>query len=304
MANNPDFAQLRALVAVGESLSFSSAARQLGVSASALSQLIRSLEERVGTRLFNRSTRSVAFTHAGRMLFDDVAPAVAKVDGAVEQARRAGEKPAGTIRVHAFRSATEQYIKPMIATFLATYPNVVVDLTVDDAVVDIVANGYDVALRIGEVIEKDMVAVRLGADMRQVVVAAPSYLKKHAPPKSPRDLHDHRCIVWRWPGEVRPYDWEFYEDGAWFALAAKGPIIVNDKQFQVDAALAGIGLAFVVEAYVAHHIKAGRLKTLLTEWSAPFPGMFACYPERRQMAPAVRAFINALRVGSATPATG
>jgi DNA-binding transcriptional LysR family regulator len=290
-----DFTQLRAFVTVGETLSFSKAARELGVSASALSQLIRGLEGRVGVRLFNRSTRSVALTEAGRALFDEVAPAVAKVDGAVERARRAGERPAGTVRVHCFRTAAERFVKPMLATFLADYPDVTVDVTLDDTVIDMVAGGYDVAIRIGEVIEKDMVAVRLGEDLRQVVVASPSYLAAHGAPKSPRDVHAHRCICWRWPGEVRPYAWEFFEDGDWFAIAVKGPVIVNDKQFQIDAALAGIGLAFVVEQYVAEHIAAGRLIPLLTKWSASFPGMFACYPERRQMAPAVRAFIDALK---------
>lgn len=295
MATHSDFAQLRAFAIVGETLSFSRAAEALGISPSAASQLVRRLEKRVGARLLNRSTRSVSFTEAGRTLYDRVAQAVGTIDGAVEQTRKTGERPAGTLRVHSFRSGAAHYVRPMLAKFLAGHPDVTIDLTLDDTVVDIVAAGYDVALRLGEVIEKDMVAVRLGGEIRQVVVASPDYLERHAAPKTPRDLHEHACIRWRWPGELRPYDWELCENGTWFSVQVDGPLIVNDKVFAIEAALAGIGLAFVVEQHVQPLIASGELVPLLTAWSANFPGMFACYPERRQMAPALRAFIRALR---------
>lgn len=249
----------------------------------------------MGVRLFNRSTRRVALTEAGRVLFDEVAPAVGTIGRAVEQTRRSRSRPAGTIRVHAFTNAVDLFVKPMLPKFLEDYPDVTVDLTINDAVVDIIGNGFDVGLRIGEVIEKDMVAVKLGDSLRQIVVASPAYLKNAPAPRSPHELHQHRCICWRWPHEPRPYQWEFYENGEWFAIAVTGPLIVDNKRFQIEAALASVGLAFVVESSVQHHLDAGRLVPLLTEWSAPFPGWVACYPERRRMAPAVRAFIDSLK---------
>lgn len=289
-----DYNQLRAFVAVGELLSFSRAAEALGVSPSALSQMVRGFEERVGVRLLNRTTRSVALTDAGENLFRRVRPAVSELGDAVGQVRRYRDRPAGTVRVHAFRSAAEKYIAPILPNFTEAYPDVVLDITLDDAVVDVVAGGFDAAIRIGEVIERDMVAVRLGPELRQVAVASPGYLSAHGRPEHPRDLVNHRCIRWRWPGHVTPYAWEFFEDGSWFEVSVDGPLIVNDKQMGISAALQGIGIGFPVEEVVRDDIAAGRLVPLLERWSAPFPGLFLCYPQQRQMAPALRAFINAV----------
>ena len=155
-----------------------------------------------------------------------------------------------------------------------------------------VKGGYDVAIRVGEVIERDMIAVRLGPDLRQVVVASPDYPMRHGAPASPSDLKDHRCIRWHWPGYATPYNWEFWEDGRWFDVAVNGPLIVNSRDLERQAALAGVGLAFVVEQMVMPLIAKGRLVPLLRQWSAPFPGFFLYYPEQRQMAPALRAFID------------
>ncbi|HVI91411.1 MAG TPA: LysR family transcriptional regulator [Dongiaceae bacterium] len=295
LLSGSDYNQLRAFVAVGELLSFSRAAAELGVSPSALSQLIRGFEERVGIRLLNRTTRSVALTDAGENLFRRVRPAVAELGDAIGHVRRYRERPAGTVRLQTFRSAAAAYIDPILPRFTAAYPDVVLDITVDDAVVDLVAGGFDAAIRIGEVIERDMVALRLGPEMRQIAVATPDYLAAHGAPEHPRDLVDHLCVGWRWPGHATPYAWEFFENGTWFTVAVNGPVIVNDKEMALRATLQGIGIGFVIEGTVTEHIAKGRLVPLLEPWSAPFPGHFLCYPRQRQMAPALRAFIDMLR---------
>jgi DNA-binding transcriptional LysR family regulator len=300
LLSGPDYNQLRAFVAVGELLSFSRAADALAVSPSALSQMVRGFEERVGVTLFNRTTRSVALTEAGENLFRRVRPAVSELGDAVGQVRRYRERPAGAVRVHSFRSAAEAYIEPILPAFTAAYPDVVLDVTLDDEVVDVVAGGYDAAIRIGEVIERDMIAVRLGAEMRQIAVASPEYLRVHGRPEHPRDLVRHRCIRWRWPGRPTPYAWEFFENGSWFEVAVDGPLIVNDKEMAVRAALRGVGIGFAVESTVADAIATGRLEPLLERWSAPFPGLFLCYPQQRRMAPALRVFIDAVRGGRLT----
>ena len=295
LLSGSDYNQIRAFVAVGESLSFSRAAGLLGVSPSALSQMVRGFEERVGVRLLNRTTRSVALTEAGQTLLQRVRPAVSELGAAIGQARRTRERPAGTVRVHAFRSAATAYLDPILPRFAEEFPDVVLDITLDDEVVDVVAGGYDAALRIGEVIERDMIAVRLGPDMKQIAVASPDYLAQHGEPEHPRDLVEHRCIRWRWAGHSTPYAWEFFENGSWFSVTVDGPLIVSDKEMALRAAVQGIGIGFPVEQTAAPHIEAGRLVPLLEAWSAPFPGMFLCYPQQRQMAPALRAFIDAVR---------
>jgi DNA-binding transcriptional LysR family regulator len=294
-----DFGQLRAFVAVAAALNFSRAAEKLGVSASALSQMVRSLEESVGVRLLNRTTRNVSLTDAGEQLFRRVRPAVEELAAALGQTSQYGERLAGVIRIHSFRLAAERFLKRMLRSFHDTYPDVVLDITLDDEVVDVVAGGYDVAIRIGEVIERDMIAIKLGGDLRQLAVASPEYLARRGTPQHPRDLTSHSCIGWRWPGHERPYDWEFFEDGQWFEVAVEGPIIANSKEFGLQAALDGLGIAFATDFFVGPHVAAGRLVPLLERWSAPFPGYYLCYPERRQMAPILRAFIDAVRAVAA-----
>ena len=290
-----DFGQLRAFVAVASELNFSRAAEKLGVSSSALSQMVRNLEERVGVRLLNRTTRNVSLTQAGEQLFNRVRPAVDELAAALGQTSQYAERLAGVVRIHSFRLAADRFLRPILRSFRDTYPDVVLDITLDDAVVDVVAGGYDAAIRIGEVIERDMIAIKLGADLRQIAVASPEYLARRGTPQHPRDLTSHSCIGWRWPGHERPYDWEFRENGKWFEVAVEGPVITNSKEFALQAALDGLGIAFATDLIVAAHISAGRLVPLLERWSAPFPGYYLCYPEQRQMAPALRAFIDAVR---------
>lgn len=292
-----DFNQLRAFVAVAGSLNFSRAAENLGVSSSALSQMVRALEERVGVSLFNRTTRSVSLTEAGARLFERVKPAVEELAEALGETRERHAHPAGTVRVHCFRAAAELYLTPILRDFSDAYPQVVLDVTLDDAVVNIVAEGYDVGIRLGEVIDKDLIAVKLGPDLRQTVVASPDYLARHGTPAHPRDLLAHRCIGWRWPGQKTPYKWEFMEDGRWFEVAIAGPLISNMKDFGVQAAVDGVGIAFASQQLIAPHIAAGRLVALLETWSAPFPGYYLCYPAQRQMAPPLRAVIDTIRGG-------
>ena len=290
-----DYNQVRAFIAVAEHLSFSRAAERLAVSPSALSQMIRSFEESVGMRLLHRTTRSVSLTEVGENLLRRVRPAAFELGNALAQTRVAGERPAGTVRIHTFRSASVKYIEPILASFAERYPDIVLDITIDDETVDIVTGGYDVALRIGEVIERDMVAARLGPELRQLAVATPAYFDRQGVPNHPRELVDHRCIRWRWPGHRAPYSWEFFENGSWFSVAMSGPLVVSDKETAVRAALAGVGIGFCVEDMVADYLADGRLASCLETWSAPFPGWFICYPRQPHMAPALRAFIDAVR---------
>jgi DNA-binding transcriptional LysR family regulator len=301
LLSTSDLGQLRAFVAVAEARSFSRAADKLGVSASALSQLVRGLEERVGVRLLHRNTRRVSLTEAGGRLFQRVRPAVQELAAAIEQTSELGARPVGIVRIHCFRTAADLFLRPLLRPFHDAYPEVVLDITLDDEVVDVVAGGYDAAIRIGEVIEQDMVAIKLGPDLRQIVVASPDYLARRGMPQHPRDLASHACIGWRWPGHEAPHKWEFVEDGAWFNVTVAGPVITNLKDFGVQAAIDGLGIAFATQPMIADHVAAGRLVTLLESWSGVFPGYYLCYPAQRQMAPPLRVFIDAIRPAPAGP---
>jgi DNA-binding transcriptional LysR family regulator len=290
-----DFGQLRAFVAVAEALNFSRAAETLDVSASALSQMVRALEERVGVRLLNRNTRNVSLTEAGDQLLQRVRPAVRELGAAIGQTSALRERPTGIVRVHCFRAAAELFLRPLLRPFHDRFPDVVLDITLDDEVVDIVAAGFDVALRIGEVIEQDMVAIKLGPELRQIAVASPDYLARRGTPQHPQELAAHSCIGWRWPGHQSTYKWEFQDNGRWFAVAVEGPLISNLKDFGLQAAIDGLGIAFASEQMIAPHVASGRLVPLLEAWSAPFPGYYLCYPAQRQMAPPLRAFIDSVR---------
>lgn len=282
---------------MAETLSFTQAAARLSVSPSALSQVIRALEKRIGTRLLNRTTRSVSLTQAGDVLLARARPAAMELNAALEQAGHGADQPAGLVRVHCFRRAAKLFLAPMLEVFAAAYPHVVLDITSDDLTIDLVAGGYDAAICIGEVIEQDVVAVRLGADMRQIVVAAPVYLSRHGEPAMPRDLQQHRCIRWRWPGRPEPEPWEFWENRRRFTVAVTGPLIVSDRDLETQAAVDGVGVACTAAERIALHLAAGQLVPILKRWATPFPGYFLCYPRQRHMVPAVRAFIDHLVAG-------
>ena len=300
MIHPSEFGALRAFAAVAEQRSFSRAAEQLGVSSSALSQLIRGLEERLGIRLLHRTTRSVSLTEAGETLLAEINPAIDSLTGALARARDAARRPKGTVRLHCFHAAADSFVVPILPQIARDFPDITLDLTIDDMALDIVGSGYDAGIRIGEVIERDMVAIRLGGDIRQLAVAAPAYIAEHGAPETPKDLLEHRCIRWRWPGQPGPYAWEFFEHGRWFSVAVNGPLITSSRAVMMQAALAGIGIAFLKEESVVDAFARGALVPLLQEWSVPFPGYYLCYPQQRQMAPALRALIDLIRSNAAS----
>jgi DNA-binding transcriptional LysR family regulator len=196
------------------------------------------------------------------------------------------------VRVRCLRIAFQGYVEPILVAFHEAYPEVKLDILVDDAVTDLVASGFDVGFTLGEVMEKDMVGVRIGSDYRQIPVASPDYVAKHGRPETPKDLLRHKCIRWRWPGHTLPYKWEFFANGAWFEVEVDGPLILSEQRMTIDAALKGLGIAFWVEHELRPLIEEGRLVPLLEEFTAPFPGLYVSYPQQRQMAPALRAFID------------
>lgn len=290
-----EYAQLRAFVTVAEVSSFTRAAEQLGITPSSLSQTIRNLEERLALRLLNRTTRSVGLTPAGEALLQRLRPAMDEITAALANAARFRDATAGTVRVHAARVAAAAHIQPILGDFYRAYPEIVLDVTIDDAVVDIVAGGWDVALRPGEVVERDMIGVQLGGELRQYPVATPAYVAEHGMPETPEDLHRFNCIRWRWAGRTLPYNWEFFRDGDWFELAVSGTPILSERSMMIEACLQGVGIAFTTNREVDPLIAEGRLVRMLEPYCAPFPGYFLCYPKQRQMAPALRAFIDVVR---------
>lgn len=289
-----DYAALRTFAAVAEALSFSRAAASLGVSASSISQTVQGLEERLGARLLNRTTRSVALTDAGAALLRRVRPAMDELGAAVEETRASRVGVAGTVRVHAFPIAAELFIQPILAQFTRDHPNVVLDLTLDDAVVDLVAGGFDAGLRLGELVERDMAAVPLGPELRQVAVASPGYIAAHGRPMTPHDLLAHRCLRWHWRGRPDPYAWEFCRNGRWFSVAVKGPLIADRREVCIQAAADGAGIAFAVESVVRRRLELNELVALLEDWSAPFPGFFLCHTRQKITPPPLKAFLNAV----------
>ena len=290
-----DFTALRAFVAVADALSFSRAAETLGVSPSSLSQMVRGLEDRLGTRLLNRTTRSVSLTEEGRTLMARIAPLAAEMTDAFAAVRRSAGRPAGRVRIHAFHLGAELFLAPILATVTHRFPDIVLDISLDDQVVDLVAAGFDLGIRLGEVIQRDMAAIRLGPDMRQVAVASPAYLAEHGHPAEPRDLLEHRCIRWRWPGQVAPYKWEFHDGRQPFEVLVDGPIIVDSFKLAERAAIDGVGIALMAEEMTSESVKRGDLEILLPGWTAPFPGFHLCYSDQHQISPAVRIVIDSLR---------
>lgn len=292
------FVQLQALAAIVEAGSFSRAAAQLQISKSALSQLIRALEDQLGVLLLNRTTRSVATTEAGQRLLDRFKPVMEELQRALDEARSAGSTPAGNLRIHTQKLGYDRYLKPLLGLFCSEYPAIVLDVTIDDSPIDIVAEGFDAGIRLGELLDQDMIAVRLGGDMRQIAVAAPSYIAEQGMPDHPRDLLGHRCITFRWPGQDAIYKWEFVEGNSWFSVAARSALVLNDQRATIDAAVDGIGIAFWVESELRPLIDAGKLVPLLETWSKPFPGFYLYFPALKQRAPALRAFSSFLRANA------
>jgi DNA-binding transcriptional LysR family regulator len=286
---------LQAFLAVARERSFTRAAAQLGVSQSALSHTIRGLEARLGLRLLTRTTRRVAPTEAGERLLRTVGPRFEEIDAELAALGELREKPAGTVRITTAEHAAEMILWPALARLLPDYPDIKVELIVDYGLTDIVAERFDAGVRLGEQVAKDMIAVRIGPDMRMAVVCAPSYLAKRPRPRTPQDLIAHACINMRLPTHGGIYAWEFEKDGRELKVRVEGQLVFNSIALRLDAALAGFGLAYLPEDQVREHLAAGRLVRVLGDWCPPFPGCHLYYPSRRQPTPAFTLLVEALR---------
>jgi DNA-binding transcriptional LysR family regulator len=288
-----DFTSLTAFVAVAEEKSFTRAAKRQGVSPSAISHAMRGLEETLGVRLVARTTRSVALTEAGEQLLGRLRPALDEVGESLQVVSGSRAKPAGRVRLLVPRFAFS-VIAPKLGELIRRYPDIILDITTDDSRRDIVADQFDAGIHFGEYIQKDMIAVRVSPDHRAAIVASPEYLRSCPKPKLPRDLLKHRCINFR-HGSAGIYRWEFEKGRKCMSIAVNGPLVVEDEELVVRAALDGVGFAFISEHKVASHLAAGSLVRVLEDWCQPFPGFFLFYPSRRQQTASLAAVISVLR---------
>lgn len=293
-----NFNVLAAFAVVAQELSFTRAAAKLGVSQSALSQTIRGLEERLGLRLLTRTTRSVAPTEAGRRLLETLAPRFEEIEHTLAAISALRDKPAGTIRISAGEHAAMTVLQDGLTRLLPDYPDIRVEIIVDYGLVDIAAEGFDAGVRLGEQVAKDMIAVRIGPDMRMAVVGSPAYFERHPRPERPQDLTAHDCINLRMPTYGGLFPWEFEKDGREINVRVEGQLTVNNIGLRLSSALAGLGLAYMPEDHANDHIRAGRLVRVLEEWCDPFPGYHLYYPSRRHASPAFGVLIEVLRYRS------
>ncbi|WP_321901934.1 LysR family transcriptional regulator [Paraburkholderia tropica] len=292
-----DLADITAFLAVAREGSFTKAAAQLGVSQSALSQTVRNLEARLGLRLLARTTRNVSPTEAGERLIQSVGPRLDEVEAELAALTALREKPAGIVRIAAGEHAAESLLWPAIEKLLPAYPDITIELVIDNGLTDIVEQRLDAGVRLGEQVARDMVAVRIGPDIRMAVVGTPAYFARHPKPKTPQDLIAHNCVNIRMPTAGSLYAWEFEKAGRALKVRVEGRLIFNTATLAVRAALAGAGLACVPEARVLAHIERGELLRVLSDWCAPFPGFYLYYPSRRQPTPAFTVVADALRGG-------
>ena len=286
---------LLAFVAVAKERNFTRAAAKLGVSQSALSHTIRGLEERLKLRLLTRTTRSVAPTEAGQRLLQTVGPRFDEIDAELAALTELREKPAGTIRITAGEHSADTILWPALAKLLPRYPDINVEIIVDYGLANIVAERYDAGVRLGEQVAKDMIAVPIGPDMRFAVVGSPAYFAKHPQPKKPQDLTDHACINLRLPTYGGLFAWEFEKNGREVKVRVEGQLVFNNFAMRLNAALGGLGLAYVPEDQVRSYVDKGKLIQVLADWLPPFSGYHLYYPSRRQPTPAFALFVDALR---------
>lgn len=295
MMRAADFGELRAFVAVAQVRSFRKAATRLGVTPSALSHVIRGLEERLGAKLLHRTTRSVAPTEAGAALLQRLVPLIAEIEQAVSEVSEFGNRPRGRLRLNLPRLAAEAVLIPRLEQFTRLYPDIVLDLVIDDSMADIVAEGFDAGIRSGTSVHGDMIAVRLSPDLRAAVVASPSYLASQGTPATPHDLRGHRCINYRSAQDGAVYRWRFARAGESLELKIDATITVNDTNVILGAALGGNGIAYILEDVVARHIAAGLLVRVLDEWCQPTSGFHLYYSGRRHVSAPLRAMIEFFR---------
>ncbi|HLZ05790.1 MAG TPA: LysR family transcriptional regulator [Bradyrhizobium sp.] len=284
-----------AFLAVARERSFTRAAAKLGISQSALSQTVSGLEERLGVRLLNRTTRSVAPTEAGERLFRTFGPRFDEMDAELAALSELREKPAGHLRITATEHAAEAILIPALARVLPKYPDIHVEIVVDYGLANIVAERYDAGIRPGELVEKDMIAVRVGPDLRMAVVGAPSYFAARRKPRTPQELTSHNCLNLRLPTHGGLYAWEFEKDKRALNVRVEGQLVFNGAGALLRAALAGLGLAYLMESHVQPYIVEGRLVRVLSDWCPPFSGYHLYYPSRRQASPAFSLLVDVLR---------
>ena len=290
-----NFHDLLAFLAVAKERSFTRAAAKLGVSQSALSHTIRELEARLGVRLLTRTTRSVSPTEAGERLLHTAGPRLEEIEAEIAALSQLREKPAGTIRITATDYAADTIIWPKLTKFLRQYPDVKIEITIDYGLTDIVAQRFDAGVRAGEQVAKDMIAVRIGPDMRMAVVGAPSYFRKRSEPTKPQDLIGHNCINLRLPTHGGLYAWEFEKGARELKVRVEGQLVFNGTFQMLNAALAGFGLAYVPQDLVQPYLGKGGLKRVLEDWCPPYTGYHLYYPSRRQPSAAFTLLVDALR---------
>ncbi len=286
--------ELNAVAAISAHRSFRAAATELGISPSALSHAIAGLEKRLGVRLINRTTRSVSLSQAGERFLARVSPALREIDGAMEEVNAFRDTPTGTLRINTKERAAHQILRPVVAKYLRRYPDMQVELIMEGRQIDIVAEGFDAGIRLAESVPQDMIAVPCGRDTRFIVVGAPAYFAGASPPRSPSDLLAHQCIRRKMPSG-KLYRWEFEKRGEEIALDVPGRLTLDNDSLMVEAAVEGLGLAFISEFWAMDRVEAGELQTVLEDWTPPFPGLRLYYPGHRHMTAGLRAFIDLLR---------
>lgn len=290
-----ELGNLAMFLAVSEARSFTKAAAKLGISQSALSHAVSRLEDRLGLRLLTRTTRSVAPTEAGERLLQTLRPALEDIDARIEALTELREKPSGTVRITSGSHAARTILWPVIDRLTAENPDISVEVSVDSGFVDIVANRFDAGVRLGEALEQDMIAERIGPMMRMAAFCSPAYLAEHGTPKTPYDLANHHCINLRMSTSGGLYAWEFEKDGKALRVKAEGRLVFNQADLIVDAALAGHGIGFMLEGQVDSLLADGSLVRVLEDWCGPFEGYYLYYPNRRQPSAAFSLLVEALR---------
>ncbi len=285
-------------LALARHRSFRRAADEIGCTPSAISHALKSLEERLDLRLFNRTTRSVALTEAGERLLARIRPAFRDIDDALDDLSSLRGVSVGRLRLNAAQTSAKIVLLPVVARFLAAYPGITVEIVADNALVDMVSEGFDAGVRFGEVVAQDMIAVPIGPRQRSAIVAIPDFFERHAKPSHPEQLKDLPCIGLRF-GSGRLYGWEFSRGGVELSVEVEGPLVVGDQDMMVEAALLGVGLAYAFEEQVGVHIAAGRLVRVLEDWCPYYGGFYLYYPSRRQMPGALRAFVDFVKAAQA-----
>lgn len=291
--------ELEAIAAVARHGGFRAAARELGMSSSALSHAVATLEERLSVRIFNRTTRSVTLSEAGERLVAEIAPALAVIDRAIENAGVSSESVSGTLRLNMAPGAARMLLVPLILEYGRRHPNVDIEIVTDNALVDVIGKGFDAGIRLAEAVPTDMIAISIAPTLRTLVVGSPAYFSDRPRPLVPGDLLQHSCIRARM-ANGRLYRWEFERHGQAMLIDAPGSLILDASDLMLSAALAGAGLAYISEASIAEHIAAGKLISVLEDWSPPYPGLSLYFAQRRQMPARLRALIDLIREQNAS----